>query len=521
MGRLPFDPGKMKAKAAPKAPEAPRSPGAPDGVLTVSRLAALIRGVVEQHLPTRLRVVGEISGARQSTHLYFSLKDSGAVIGGVLFASTLKKLAFQPRDGQEVIATGRVEFYEPQGRLTLIVEAMEPVGQGAHELRFRQLCEELRALGWFDPERKRPIPTFPRRVAVVTSRSGAALQDVLTTMAKRCPAVAVAIVPVTVQGETAARQVASALRFLSREHRALAIDAVIVTRGGGSPEDLAAFNDRDLAQAIVECPIPVVAAIGHETDTTIAELVADERCATPTQAAVRLTPDRAALSRQLDALAARFRTDLTRTLRFERQRVATAARHPVLADPRGAARLAADRIARVQTRLDAAAGATLQTLHRRLDADLFRLEQRSPRQRLAAALAARSQAQRRLTAALRHATAAGATRADSIARRLESVGPAAVLRRGFSCTRRADGLIIRSADQVSPGERVTTLLASGAFESEVSRIDTAGPAPTTPIPPRRDGPARPQADRAPATPRSRRPTPRPPPDQLDLFAGGG
>ncbi|VAX42620.1 Exodeoxyribonuclease VII large subunit, partial [hydrothermal vent metagenome] len=180
MGRLPFDPNRMQG-TPPKEP-AKSKPGAAQGVLTVSRLAALIRGVVEDHLPRTVRVVGEVSSSRKSTHLYFSLKDAGAVLGAVAFASTLRKIGFTPRDGQEVLATGRIEFYEPQGRLTLIVEKLEPVGQGAHELRFRQLCDELRKLGWFAQDRKRPLPTFPRRVAVVTSRTGAALQDVLSTM---------------------------------------------------------------------------------------------------------------------------------------------------------------------------------------------------------------------------------------------------------------------------------------------------------------------------------------------------
>ncbi len=286
MGRLPFDPGKMRGAKPPKAAE----PAPAEGVLTVSRLAAMISTVVGDHLPARVRVVGEVSGARRSTHLYFGLKDAGALISAAVFASNLRKLGFEPRDGQQIVATGRVEFYEPQGRITLIVEAIEPVGQGAHELRFKQLCEELRRLGWFAAERKRPLPTFPRKVAVVTSRTGAALQDVLDTMARRCPAVGVVLVPVKVQGEGAAEQVVRALAHLAANHEKLGIDAVIVTRGGGSPEDLDAFNEREVARAIVQCPVPVVAAIGHETDTTIAELVADERCATPTQAAMRSPP---------------------------------------------------------------------------------------------------------------------------------------------------------------------------------------------------------------------------------------
>lgn len=502
MGRLPFDPSKMRGVRPPE----PAKPSPGEGVLTVTRLAAMIRGVVEDHLPPKVRVVGEVSGARRSTHLYFGLKDAGALISAAIFASNLRKLGFEPRDGQEVVATGRVEFYEPQGRVTLIVEKLEPVGQGAHELRFKQLCEELRQLGWFAPERKRPLPTFPRKVAVVTSRTGAALQDVLDTMARRCPAVGVVLAPVKVQGDAAAEQVVRALSYLSTNHHALGVDAIIVTRGGGSPEDLAAFNDREVALAIVECAIPVVAAIGHETDTTIAELVADERCATPTQAAMRLTPDRDALHRQLDALANRFRTDLTRTIRFERQRLATAARHPVLADPRGAARLAADRLTRTRDALDDAIGTTLGTSQRRHDQCRAALDRLQPRRQLAGARASADAQTTRLSRALATALASRGARIASLTQQLESVGPKAVLRRGYSCTVRQDGSVVRDAADVTPGERLTTHLARGSIQSDVvdARLD-APPAP---------GPASQPA--RPAKPRPTRGR-----DQLDLFGKPG
>lgn len=516
MGRLPFDPNRMQG-TPPKEP-AKSKPGAAQGVLTVSRLAALIRGVVEDHLPRTVRVVGEVSSSRKSTHLYFSLKDAGAVLGAVAFASTLRKIGFTPRDGQEVLATGRIEFYEPQGRLTLIVEKLEPVGQGAHELRFRQLCDELRKLGWFAQDRKRPLPTFPRRVAVVTSRTGAALQDVLSTMAKRCPAVSVAIVPVRVQGEAAAGEVVRALRTLSRNHTRLGIDAIIVTRGGGSAEDLAAFNEREVAQAIVECPVPIVAAIGHETDTTIAELVADERCATPTQAAVRLTPDRTALHRQLDTLAGRFRTDLARTLRAERQRLAAAARHPVLADPHGATRLARERLDTLRAKLHSTIQHQTTAATHRFERTHLGLQRLQPDRLLQNARAAERSHARQLARAVGSAVAAHRAGLSALHSRLEAVGPRAVLKRGYSCTLGPDGSILRHAADLAPGERLTTHLAEGTVESEV--ISTAPtslgepitPPPITPPPTstRHPKPAKPQRGKPPAEA-----------DQLDLFGKRG
>ncbi len=525
MGRLPFDPDRMRRarKEAEGGATAPGSagdagvtprkaakPGAADGVLTVSRLAALIRGVLEEGLPRKVRVVGEITGSRRSTHLYLALKDSGAVINAVVFASQLRKLGFEPRDGQEVVATGRVEFYEPQGRVTLIVEKLEPVGEGAAEVRFRQLCDELRTLGWFSTDRKRALPGFPRRVAVVTSPTGAALQDVLATMAKRCPAVAVAVVPVRVQGEHAAGEVVRALDFLSAAHERLGIDAVIVTRGGGSPEDLAAFNDREVARAIVGCAVPVVAAIGHETDTTIAELVADERCATPTQAAVRLTPDRAALHLQLDALGRRFKTDLARTLRYERQRLASAARHPVLADPRGAVRRAEEQLATARDDLEDAAREAITEAGRRVQRASLRLRAQDPGRLLTNARERVDARAERLGRSVTQRVTGSRTAVRSLAERLESIGPAAVLRRGYSCTLRADGTLARHASDLKPGERLTTYLARGSVRSDVVEVSgeslEGGHLVPRPKPPRRPRRRKGERDER---------------DQLDLFNSGG
>ena len=533
MGRLPFNPDRMRrasqagegGQSTPPNPRAKAKATTPAaGVLSVSRLAALIRGVLDEGLPGKVRVVGEITGARRSTHLYLALKDSGAVISAVLFASQLKKLKFEPRDGQEVVATGRVEFYEPQGRLSLIIEKLEPVGEGAAEARFRQLCDELRTLGWFAPERKRSLPTFPARIAVVTSPTGAALQDVLITMAKRCPAVAVAVVPVRVQGDNAAAEVVRAIDFLSREYKRLGIDAVVVTRGGGSPEDLAAFNDREVARAIVECRIPVVAAIGHETDTTIAELVADERCATPTQAAMRLTPDRDALGRQLDALTRRFRTDLARTIRYEQQRLAAAARHPVLADPRGATRLAQEHLATARDDLDDACHGAIAAAVSRLNRAGQRLRAHDPLRTVARARERVDDRAARLLRETKHRMEARSTSVRALGERLEAIGPGAVLRRGYSCTLRADGTAARDAGALLPGERLTTYLARGSVESDVVSASPSG------LGNDRSSPQEPAGTTSPAVrPPGRldKPSGKPQrssdrgPDQLDLFDPGG
>lgn len=466
--RLPFR--AAESNAARSVPPAPPSPTAaneasgPSAPLTVSRLASLIGTSLRGAFPGALRVAGEISGLRERTHWFFDLKDAEAAVNCVMFATQARRAGFTPRDGMAVVVTARVDYYARSGRISLVCEKMEPVGAGALDLKLRQLVEELRALGWLDPARKRPLPTFPRRVAVVTSRTGAALQDVLITMKRRCAAVGVLVVDTRVQGDGAAAEVVAAINTVSRLHAALDVDALIVTRGGGSAEDLWAFNERIVAEAIVHCSIPVVAAIGHEVDTTVAELVADERCATPTQAAMRLAPDSDALLRQVGVVA---------------RRLGAAAAQIPIARRRHLGQIAAE--------LD---GAGRKALHRdaaRLAALLPRLERNRPvelharlRARtnelasaLTRALHLRIQPERIDAAARRLERAAATVMRDRAAlveareRQLGAVSPMRVMERGFSVTFRTDGKVVRTVADAPPGEKVETRVVDGAFRSVV------------------------------------------------------
>ncbi|MBM4108867.1 MAG: exodeoxyribonuclease VII large subunit [Phycisphaerae bacterium] len=458
MARLPFDPKKMEQARGPKGPDAP---------LTVSQLALRIDGALKAGMPGSVRVVGEVFGLRERTHWYFSLKDESAVVECVMFAGAARVLGFTPRDGTQVVVTGRIDFYAKGGRVSLIAEKIEPVGAGALELRLRRLIEEIRALGWLDPARKRKPPTFPRRVAVITSRTGAALQDVLATMKKRCPAVGVLVVDVRVQGVGAADEIAEAIRRVGRRHDRLGVDAILVTRGGGSMEDLWAFNERAVAEAIVTCPIPVVAAIGHETDTTVAELVADERGATPTQAAMRLTPDTAALLQQLDALGRRVAGQVRRHLSADRRRLESLAGRPVLADPRELVERGAEDLRNAATGLRAGLRECVARQRRRVDQLALRLERQRP-----AAVHARlgervRAAGERLRRAGRVLVRERGQRLGALERHLRGVGPIAVLERGFSVTLGADGKALRSVAGVVPGDVLQTRLADGSLKSIV------------------------------------------------------
>ena len=494
MSRLPFDPKKMKqaAPAAPQAvpPPAPALPGGPEGdavPMRVSQLAGLIDSALRAGVARPVRVRGEIGQFTDRTHWYFSLKDPEAVISCVMFAAAARKAGFTPAVGQEVIATGQVEFYKPQGRTTLRVDRLEAVGAGALEAALKALVEEARALGWLADERKRPMPLFPRRLAVITSRTGAALQDVIDTARRRCPAVELALLDTLVQGPDAAPGVAGALAWVSANAVPLGIDAVILTRGGGSMEDLWAFNDRRVAEQIVACSVPVACAIGHETDTTLAELVADLRCATPTQAAMRCVPDSAALREQVDALAERAHAGLTARMKAAAWASLSSARQ-LVSVLRAAAARAAARADRAGARLERHRPAAVYERRRAKVLDLHQRLARAMQMRMADTdLPALAEALSR--AALDHAVRA-ADRARTAARSLELVGPQAVLARGYTVTLGPDGRVLRSARAVSAGQPMTTRLADGRVESIVR-----GPGVSEPLPPRSELPPTPPPTR--------------------------
>jgi exodeoxyribonuclease VII large subunit len=366
MARLPFDPARVNPE--PPAGRKPRA-GSP---LTVSAVARLIENLLATHVPARLSVVGEVSNFSERTHWFFSLKDAAATLRCVCFATSARKIGFTPRDGMQVVATGRLGYYDAQGHLQLYAEKIEPVGAGALDLRLRALVAELRALGYFDEQRKKPLPLMPRTVAVVTSRTGAALQDVINTARQRWAGCRLLLLDTRVQGAAAAPEIASAIHALSRDAAALAIDAIILTRGGGSLEDLWAFNERIVADAVYHCRIPLVAAIGHETDVTVAELVADRRCATPTQAAMVVIPDARALATQLDQTGQRLSTLVRRNLAQERQRLDALARHPLFRRPEHIYQP-------VRANLDRLAASLTAALPRRLRASAERLDALAPR----------------------------------------------------------------------------------------------------------------------------------------------
>ena len=462
MARLPFNPN-MFSSPPPMPPQRGQPVRRGDGEvpITVTQLAGLVKETLSQGLPAKLRIVGEISNLSNRTHWFFNLKDAAASIRCVCFASAAKKVSFPVKDGMEVIVTGRIDFYDAQGNVQLYVDKFEPVGIGELELKYRALCEELRQLGYFNVDRKKQLPVMPQGIAVVTSKTGAALQDVINTTHKRWPGCRLMLFDVRVQGASAAPEIARAVNLISKHGSRLKIDAILLTRGGGSMEDLWAFNERIVADAVFNCALPIIAAIGHETDTTIAELVADLRCATPTQAAMTLVPDQRALSHQVSQLSHRLRFVSQRHVQNAGQRLSALARHPFFRKP--------DQMyGPIRQRLNMLATRLATCLPRVIKAGQDEIT----------SLAAK------LLAGLPRKTKSKHDRLEAMARQLESISPQRVLERGYSYTLTADGGVLKSASDARPGEKITTVLRDGKVVSTVEGDgEVAGVSSVSPLSP--------------------------------------
>jgi exodeoxyribonuclease VII large subunit len=389
-------------------------------VYTVSEINALVRSLVEEAYPD-VAVTGEVSNFKRhsSGHLYFSIKDSEATLRAVCFRSAARDLDVDPRDGLQVVVRGRLTVYEGYGSYQIVAYAVEEAGEGELEKAFRRLVSKLEEEGLFDESHKRPLPPFPERIALVTSPTGAAIRDLLTTLRRRWPCAGVFVVPVRVQGELAASEIVSALEMVSR---ARDIDVVVVGRGGGSLEDLWAFNDESLARAIHRCPIPVISAVGHETDVTISDFVADVRAATPTMAAELVVPRREDVAAHIENLTARGARCLWGAIEVRRGRLDEMLRSYALGQVRG-----------------------------RIEASMQRLDYLLDRSSRAVAAAMR---ERRST--LERCTAT-----------LGALNPRQILSRGYTICSDAGGRVLRAAEQAQAAGRIRVTFHDGSVHADV------------------------------------------------------
>jgi exodeoxyribonuclease VII large subunit len=412
-------------------------------------------------------VEGEISNCRlwNTGHLYFTLKDTGAQIKAVMFRSALRQLRFAPADGLRVVARGRVSVYEPKGEYQIVCEHLEPEGLGALQLAFDQLKARLTKEGLFDERRKRPLPALPRKIGVVTSLDGAAVRDIIKVLRRRYPNAHLVIRPTRVQGEGAALDIARAMTAIGTVH---GVDVVIVGRGGGSIEDLWAFNEEVVARAIAGCPVPTISAVGHETDVTIADFVADLRAPTPSAAAEMVVARKDDFWSRIDRLSHRVDTAVASRLHRLEARLRTIEARPgfggfharVALRGRHAAELTHELSGALRDRI-AAHHRAYQTLRRALDA-------RDPRRRFAEMRTRLVGADGRLGTALARRRHAADTRLRDAAARLDSLSPLAVLGRGYAvCWNEDRTAIIRNAAAVRVGDRVSVTLQHGELHCDV------------------------------------------------------
>ncbi|MBN1435656.1 MAG: exodeoxyribonuclease VII large subunit [Sedimentisphaerales bacterium] len=520
-----FNSSSSKASSEPAQPKKtakPEKPTKPADITTysVSQLNRLIKIALTQHLPRKILLRGEISNLTQhgSGHLYFSLKDEDAVISAVMWRSAVAKLKFQPEDGLAVLATGRVDVYETRGQYQFYVDKLEPAGQGGLELAFRQLAQKLQAEGIFDPKHKKPIPRFPNTIAIVTSDTGAAIEDISKTLHRRYPIVRKILYPVTVQGPGAPRDIVRAIEYFNRHAAKLGgIDVMIVGRGGGSLEDLQAFNEESVARAIFASKIPIISAVGHEIDTSISDMVADQRAITPTAAAELAVPVLTEVLADVTQMQQRLHRAMTQRLQQAAQHLEGLRLRPWLQrpeefilnkhqavdelearqnhsilerihhavnrlhqagavlnriEPHVALATAQGQLHRWTQQLETAQQRYHQQARHTLDKYQLNLQAVSPASRARQGLAVLNQVAQRLQRGQEQLTRDSQSRLDNITARMRNLNPKAVLQRGYSITRNAvDKKIVTVDNPPQIGdELITELHDAWIINSQVEQI---------------------------------------------------
>jgi exodeoxyribonuclease VII large subunit len=457
---LPFEDEKRRRAETPTAPRR--------HVYTVTELTAAIRGVLEDGFGD-VWVEGELSNCRlwNTGHLYFTLRDGGAQIKAVMFRSAVRYLKFKPEDGLHVTARGKLGVYDPKGEYQLVCEHLEPQGLGALQLAFEQRKKTLGAEGLFDQARKRPLPSLPRKIGIVTSLDGAALRDIIKVLRRRHPNAHLVIRPTRVQGEGAAADIAQAVRAIGRVP---GVDVIIAGRGGGSIEDLWAFNEEPVARAIAASPVPVISAVGHETDVTIADFVADLRAPTPSAAAEIVVSAKDEFCSRIDRLQHRLRAAARQGLERRRSALHLATARRGLAGWQARLAMHGRHAAELTHQLRRLLTTRLSRHDREFRALRLRLEARDVRRRLDGIRGRLGADDQRLRAAAVRAREHSDARFRVLAGRLENLSPLAVLARGYAvCWNEDRTVALRRAADAPPGSRVHVRLHEGELECDVKR----------------------------------------------------
>jgi exodeoxyribonuclease VII large subunit len=424
-------------------------------------------------------VEGEISNYRpaESGHLYLTLKDGDSQLRIVMFRTQARLLRFRPQNGMQVITRGRITMYEARGEMQLLAEYMEPMGAGALQVAFEQLKAKLAAEGLFAQERKKPLPMLPRRIGVVTSPRGAVIQDILNVLRRRHESLNVLIYPVQVQGESAVSEVSAGVRYFNEQGESgeNAVDVIVVARGGGSVEDLAAFNSEALARSIAASRIPVISAVGHETDFTICDFVADLRAPTPSAAAEIVIRSKQELQETISALSERLRRAIQYKLLYARQNLTSIEKNRVFARMEDAIARRQQRLDDLRFRLESLVRARLGDASRRLDLGISHLRQRDLRQQLRMQQRELLSLVEALFAIAQRSLASRRSRLEQVSGKLAMLSPVAILERGYSLIFDARGALVKDASQLATGDKIQARLARGEVDARVESLRDSKP----------------------------------------------
>jgi len=438
-------------------------------VWKVRDLVAAVRTHIEREYADTW-VEGEISNfrAHDSGHLYFTLKDENSQLNAVMFRSQARLLRFRPENGMLVLVRGRITIYEDRGQLQISAEYLEPKGAGALQIAFEQLKAKLEAEGLFDSARKQPIPALPGRIGVVTSPQAAALRDILNILQRRHHTASVLIFPAQVQGEAAAAEVSAGIRYFNRARN---VDVVIVARGGGSAEDLAAFNDEGLARTVAASEIPVISAVGHETDFTILDFVADLRAPTPSAAAEMVIRSRQDIEEQVQGLQQRLEKGLRYNLLIARQNLTELAQHGAFARMMDLIHRRQQRVDDQVYRLAHSERGVLQEYRRRFEALAAAVRHYDVRRILMGIRKELTAKDSALAAATRAALLQGRSRLEQLAGQITALSPLAILDRGYALVFDSSGKLLKDAGRINPGDEISARLARGTLAATVKKRD--------------------------------------------------
>ncbi|HIL22661.1 MAG TPA: exodeoxyribonuclease VII large subunit [Alcanivorax sp.] len=433
--------------------------------LSISQLNLDAQGLLESSFPL-IWLQGELSNLSRpaSGHWYFSLKDTRAQINGAMFRNRNRLLDFAPQNGQQVLVRAKVTLYVPRGNFQIVVEHMEPAGQGALKAQFDALKAQLQSEGLFAQDRKQALPAWPNQIGVITSPSGAAIRDILQVLQRRCPSIPVVIYPAAVQGADAPAQLRQALGLAVTRNEC---DVLIIGRGGGSLEDLWAFNDEALTRAVAECPIPIVSAVGHEVDTGLTDFAADLRAPTPSAAAELVSPDLSVVSQRLAGLHRRLRWVMAQQLRTPQERLRHLSQR--LRSPRQHLEQSSQRLDELHNRLQRQMQHRLTLLQGRLQPSQQRLARLSPERLLLDRQQQLAALNKRLPQPIQRQIQQQQVQLAGLSKRLQTASPLETLARGYSITFKGDDAV-RSVSQLQPGDTLTTRLVDGEVTARVEHV---------------------------------------------------